>query len=146
MRGNLHAILVHAADIQDRDALVALLDQFAHRFPRLVVILADTAYRADWRTDLEREYGIEIRIVEKPADQQGFVVQKLRWIVERSIGWLGRYRRLARDYEYLPQYSESWIHLAAIGRLLQRLIPNPSLEPPYKNQHRTPALATSISP
>ena len=66
--------------------------------------------------------------------------------MERSIGWLGRYRRLARDYEYLPQYSESWIHLAAIGRLLQRLIPDPSLEPPYKNQHRTPALATSISP
>ena len=69
MRGNLLAILVHAADIQDRDALVALLDQFAHRFPRLVVILADTAYRADWRTDLEREYGIEIRIVEKPAER-----------------------------------------------------------------------------
>ena len=55
MRGNLLAILVHAADIQDRDALVALLDQFAHRFPRLVVILADTAYRADWRTELERD-------------------------------------------------------------------------------------------
>ena len=145
VRGNLCIIWVHAADIQDRDALVLLLDQFAARFPRLLVILADAGYRAEWLEELAQEYGIEIRIGEKPADQKGFVVHKLRWIVERSIAWLGRYRRLVKDYEQLVQYSEAWLHLASIGRLLQRLFPDPAVETPYKRQHRTPASACSIS-
>ena len=123
-----------------------MLDQFADRFPRLLVILVDAGYRAEWLVELEREYGIEIQIVEKPANQQGFVVHKLRWIVERSIAWWGRYRRLVRDYERLPQSSESWLHLASIGRLLQRLFPDPAVETPYKRQHRTPAPAHSVSP
>lgn len=145
VRGNLLAIVVHAADIPDREALALILDEYAAGWPRLLVILADAGYRADWRDELAREYGLEIRIVEKPADQKGFVVQKLRWIVERSIGWLGRYRRLAKDYEYLPWSSESWIHLASIGRLLQRLRPDPTVEPPYQNQHRRPASAALIA-
>jgi putative transposase len=144
-RGNLWILWVHAADLADRDALVLLLDQFRDQFPRVVVILADAGYRAEWRADLEREYGIEIRIVEKPATQRGFVVQPLRWIVERSIAWWGRYRRLVRDYEELPQYSESWLHLASIGRLLQRLFPDPAVEIPYTRQRRTPAPAQSVS-
>jgi putative transposase len=130
VRGNVFVVVIHAADLQDREALVLLLAEYAHRWPRVVVILADTAYRAADLGELEREYGIEIRIVEKPAEQPGFVVQKLRWIVERTLGWIGRYRRLAKDYEYLPQYSESWIHLASIGRLLQRLFPDPAVEQP----------------
>jgi putative transposase len=145
-RGNLWVLWVHAADLADRDALVLMLDQFANRCPRVVVLLADAGYRAEWLADLEREYGIEIRIVEKPANQKGFVVQKLRWIVERSIGWWGRYRRLVRDYEELPQYSEAWIHLAAIGRLLQRLFPDPAVEIPYTRQLRMPAPAPFVSP
>jgi putative transposase len=145
VRGNLLAIVVHAADIPDREALVLLLDEYAAGWSRLLVILADAGYRAEWRDELAREYGLDIRIVEKPADQKGFVVQKLRWIVERSIGWLGRYRRLAKDYEYLPWSSESWIHLASIGRLLQRLRPDPAVEPPYQNQHRRPVSAALIA-
>jgi transposase len=145
IRGNLCAIWVHAADLADREALVLMLDQFADRFPRVVVILVDAGYRAEWLDELAQEYGIEIRVVEKPATQQGFVVQPLRWIVERSIAWLGRYRRLVRDYEALPQSSEAWIHLASIGRLLQRLFPNPAVERPYKRQHRTPASARCVS-
>ena len=145
VRGNLLAILVHAADVPDRDALVLVLDEYAPGLPRLLVILADAGYRAEWREDLAREYGFEIRIVEKPAHQKGFVVQKLRWIVERSIGWLGRARRLAKDYEYLPWSSEAWIHLASIGRLLQRLFPDPAVEQPYKNQHRAPSLGTLLA-
>jgi putative transposase len=145
-RGALHVIWVHAADLADREALVLMLDQFRDRFPRVVVMLVDAGYRVEGLAELEREYGIEIRIVEKPANQKGFVVQKRRWIVERSIGWWGRYRRLVRDYEGLPQASESWIHLASIGRLLQRLFPDPAVERPYKRQPRTPAPALSVSP
>jgi putative transposase len=145
-RGNLLAIVVHAADIPDREALVLLLDEYAAGWPRLLVVLADAGYRAEWRDELAREYGLEIRIVEKPAAQKGFVVQPLRWIVERSIAWLGRYRRLAKDYEALPWSSESWIHLASISRLLQRLVPDPAAEPPYKNQHRLPSSGALIAP
>ena len=145
-RGNIAVIWVHAADLADREALVLMLEQFAGRFPRLVVILVAAAYRAEWLLELEREYGIELRVVEQPANQKGFVGQKLRWLVERSIAWLGRYRRLVRDYEGLPEYSEAWIHLASIGRLLQRLFPDPAAEQPYTRQRRAPALAWSVSP
>jgi putative transposase len=145
VRGNVCTIWVHAADLSDREALVLMLDQFADRFPRAIVILADAGYRAEWLAELAQEYGIEIRIVEKPAKQKGFVVQPLRWIVERSIAWWGRYRRLVRDYEQLPAYSETWLHLASIGRLLQRLFPHPAVEIPYKRQRRTPALAHTVS-
>jgi putative transposase len=144
-RGNLLAIVVHAADIPDREALVLLLDAYAAGWPRLLVVLADAGYRAEWRDELAREDGLAIRIVEKPAEQKGFVVQPLRWIVERSIAWLGRYRRLAKDYEFLPWSSESWIHLASIGRLLQRLRPDPTIEPPYRNQPRRPVSAGLIA-
>ena len=136
-RGNLFAIVVHSADLPDREALVFLLAEFAHRSPRLLMILADAAYRLKDQAPLEQEYGIEIRIVDKAARQKGFVVQPLRWMVERSIAWWGRYRRLAKDYEAVAQYSESWIYLASIGRLLQRLFPDPAIEPPYQNQHRS---------
>ena len=145
VRGNLWVIWVHAADLSDQDALALMLDQFAGQFPRVLVILVDLGYRAEWLPEVQQEYGVEIRVVEKPANQKGFVVQKLRWIVERSIAWLGRYRRLVRDYERWPEYSEAWIHLASIGRLLQRLFPNPALERPYQRQHRAPALAGSAS-
>ncbi len=121
VRGNLLAILVHAADIPDREALVLLLDEYAPGLPRLLVLLADAGYRAEWREDLAREYGLEIRIVEKPANQKGFVVQKLRWIVERSIGWMGQSRRLAKDYEHLPATSEAFIYVAMIRLMVKRL-------------------------
>lgn len=145
VRGNLLGILVHAADVPDQEGLVFLLEAHRAGLPRLLVILADAGYRAEWREDLAREYGLEIRIVEKPANQKGFVVQKLRWIVERSIGWMGWSRRLAKDYEYLPWSSEAWIHLASIGRLLQRVFPDPAIEQPYKNQHRPPSPAALIA-
>ena len=146
VRGNLWVIGVHAADLSDQDARALMLDQFAGQFPRVLVILVDLGYRAEWLPEVQQEYGVAIRVVEKPANQKGFVVQKLRWIVERAMAWLGRYRRLVRDYERWPESSESWIHLASIGRLLQRLFPDPSVEPPYKRQHRTPAIAGSAHP
>ena len=86
-----------------------------------MVILADTAYRADWRTDLEREYGIAIRIVEKPADQKGFVVLPRRWVVERTFAWLTQARRLNKEYERLTASSEAMIYLAMTRLLLRRL-------------------------
>ncbi len=137
--------MVHAANIQDRDALVLLLDQFADSLPRLVVILADEGYRAEWLDECSQEYGVEIRIVTKPAEQVGFVVQKLRWIVERTIAWLNRYRRLSKDYENLAQYSESMLYIASIRTMLKRLFPGGSADVPYRNKPKAPCTEATLS-
>jgi putative transposase len=144
-RGNILALIVHAADVQDRDALVLLLDEFRDMFPRLIVILADEGYRAEWLDDLSQEYGITIQIVTKPADQVGFVVQKLRWIAERTIAWVNRSRRLSKDYECLAQYSESMIYLASIRTTLKRLFPRRPGDIPYRNKQRTPSTGAILS-
>ena len=80
------------------------------------------------------EYGVVLEIVRKEEGQKGFVVQPTRWVVERSIAWLNRYRRLAKDYEYLVESSESRLYIASIQQLLQRLQPNSSLAKPYTSK------------
>ena len=83
IRGNLWVVWVHAADMSDRDALLHMLAQFAGQFPRVVVILVGAGYRAEWLPEVAEEYRIAIQVVKKPTNQKGFVVQKLRWRVER---------------------------------------------------------------
>lgn len=77
-----------------------------------------------------------LEIVQKEEGQKGFVVQPMRWVVERSIAWLNRYRRLAKDYEHLAESSESRLYIASIQQLLRRLRPNPSLPIPYNSKSK----------
>jgi putative transposase len=72
-----------------------------------------------------------LEILAKAADQVGFAVLPRRWVVEQSIASYGRARRLNKDYEHLAKYSESWVYLASIMFLLQRLHPRADREPPY---------------
>lgn len=65
---------------------------------------------------------VEAEIVRR-SDQPGFVVLPKRWIVERTFAWLGKYRRLSKDYEALPVVSETWIYIAMVDRMLHRLSP-----------------------
>ena len=67
----------------------------------------------------------------KPEEQQGFRVLPRRWVVERTIAWQGRSRRLSKDYEHATDYSESWCYLASIQLLLKRLRPPRGVEVPY---------------
>jgi putative transposase len=67
--------------------------------------------------------GLHPEIVTRSDDQKGFVVLPKRWIVERTFGWFGRYRRLSKDYEELPASSESMIYIAMIHLMLRRLAP-----------------------
>ena len=90
---------------------------------RISLIWADGAYKGplvDW---VKQQYGWVLEIVKKPADQQGFRVLPRRWVVERTLAWLGRYRRLSKDYEALPESEEAWITIAMINLMLQRLYP-----------------------
>ena len=121
--GLLLAVVVHAADVQDRDGAKLVLVKLAGRFPRLAVIWADGGYAGALLAWALAAGGWVIELVKKPAGATTFAVLPKRWIVERTFAWLGRCRRLSKDYEALPATSEAWIHIAMIHLMLKRLAP-----------------------
>ena len=130
-QGHLLAVLVHAADVNDREGARWLL-QVARRYWRtLQKLWADQGYTGDLADWLRAEFGIELEIVAKAAEQIGFAVLPRRWVVERTLAWSGRSRRLSKEYEHWPEYSETVIYLASIHGLLKRLAPDATQEGPY---------------
>jgi putative transposase len=114
-------VVVHAANIQDRDGARLLLEKARGRFPRLRLIWADGGYTGklvDWVKTLCLWV---LEIVKRSDDVKGFQVLPHRWVVERTFGWLGRYRRLSKDYEGLPESSEAMIYIAMIHLMVRRL-------------------------
>jgi putative transposase len=75
-----------------------------------------------------------LEIVPKLPDQVGFQVHPKCWLAERTLGWFTNYRRLSKDYEQRTEYSEAWVYIASIARMLRTLYPNPAEEPPYKRK------------
>jgi transposase len=132
--GFLLAVLVLAADVSDRDGAALLLQAYHARYPKLRRIWGDSHYGGDLGPETQAQYGILVTPVERPAEHQGFIPLPKRWIVERSLAWLSQCRRLARDYEHDPAYSEAWIHLAASHLLVKRFAPDHSLPPPYQRR------------
>jgi len=121
--GLLLAVVVHAASIQDRDGAKLVLAKLKDRFPRLKLIWADGGYAGqliDWTLTFG---GWLLEIVRRPEGSQGFEVLPRRWVVERTLAWLGRCRRLSKDYEALPETSEAWVKIAMIHLMLRRLKP-----------------------
>ena len=115
---------MHSADIQDRDGARLLLNKLAGRFRELRLIWADGGY-AGQLVDWVREHtGWELEIVRRPSGKREFAVLPRRWVVERTLAWLGRYRRLSKDYECLVSSSEAWIQIAMIQLMLRRLAPS----------------------
>jgi len=121
--GLLLAVVVHAANIQDRDGAKLVLAQLVGKFSRLKLIWADGGY-AGQLIDWTRALGHWIlEIVKRSDDMTGFQVLPRRWIVERTFAWFGRYRRLSKDYETLTESSEAVIYLAMTHLMLRRLKP-----------------------
>jgi putative transposase len=121
--GMVLAVVVHAANIQDRDGAKLVLALLKGRFSRLRLIWADGGYAGqliDWTRKLGRWV---LEIVKRSDDIKGFVILPKRWIVERTFSWFGRYRRLSKDYETLTDSSEAVIHLAMIQLMVRRLKP-----------------------
>lgn len=121
------ALVVHAANVQDRDGAKLAMAQLNEKrkgrrlFPRLKLIWADGGYAGqliDWAKHLGRW---TLEIVKR--GEAGFVVLPKRWIVERTFAWLGKYRRLSKDYETLTDSSESMIRVAMINLMIHRLEP-----------------------
>jgi len=114
--GLIWSLLVTAGDVQDRDAAKTLLEKVKGTLPRLMVIWADGAYAsvADWAKSC---CGWLLTTILRPVGIRAFVVLPKRWIVERTFAWLGKYRRLSKDYEASTRSSETWIYIAAIHRM-----------------------------
>ena len=115
-------VQVTSASVQDQHQLPSLLEVGRQRSQRLELVWLDEGYQNNLMHLLVAyQLGILLEIVPKPARQKGFVPLPRRWVVERTFAWLGRYRRLSKDYEFEPQSSESMIYLAMSKLMLRRL-------------------------
>jgi putative transposase len=121
LRGLLLAVVVTAADVQDRDGAKAVLLNVRGLLPRLRVIFADGGYAGQLIGWVKRRCGWLLRTVLRPVGVAGFVVLPKRWVVERTFGWLVKYRRLVKDYEADIVMSEAMIYAAMLHRMLRRL-------------------------
>jgi putative transposase len=129
--------VVHAANVTDRQGgqqLLEAMGDLGQTFPRLRHVWVDSAYQGSFTDWVEQTLHWTVEVVKRPsrwrwvpADQEppevpgGFQVVRRRWVVERTFGWLGRWRRTSKDYEYLPATSEGVIYLAMIRVMLRRL-------------------------
>jgi putative transposase len=129
--GLLLGVIVHAADIQDADSAWNLLKKIKQLYCWLKVVFADSIYNRVAVLLACFLLGLTLIIVRRIAGTTGFVVIPHRWIVERTLGWLGRWRRLSKDYEELPEVSGAMVTLAMIRLMLHRLS--------HPNRKRLPA-------
>ena len=111
---------VHAADIQDRDGAETLLRQARRRFPFIERIVADGGYAGPKMSALVARTGDWKLQIVKRSDVRGFVVLPKRWIVERTLAWISRNRRLCRDYERHTRIAVAFVKLAMIRIMLRR--------------------------
>lgn len=126
--GLLLIVVVHTANIQDRDGAKLVMEQVKGTFSRLRLIWADAGYSGklvDWTKII---CGWVLEIVKRSDDIKGFEVLPHRWIVERTFGWLGRYRRLSKDYEGLTESSQALIYVAMIKIMVTRIAKIKSLK------------------
>jgi len=119
--GLILIVMVLTAEQQDRDGARVVLTKMRDRLPRLKKIWADGGYAGklvDWVKDL---CGWVLEIVKRSDTAQGFEVIPHRWMVERTLGWLNRARRLSKDYERLPASAEAMVYLAMMPLMAKRL-------------------------
>lgn len=114
-------LVVHAANIQDRDGLERVCARIRRRFPWLTHLFADGAYQGAVADCAAAGQGLRLEIVKRPVGTEGFQLSPRRWVVERSFAWLGRNRRLAKDFEQLIETSTAMAVLAIIQLLARRL-------------------------
>ena len=122
--GLIWGLVVHSASVQDRDGAKLVLETVQGKLPRLKLVWADGGYAGQLIDWVEQVCGWVLEIVKRSEQAMGFELLKKRWIVERTLGWFGWYRRLSKDYEELTINSEAMILVCMIHRMLRHLRPD----------------------
>lgn len=136
-QGFVLKVKVLAANTADQEGAKHLLDNIQPQFPRLRHLWVDGGYRTTFVSWVKAQLGLTVQRVQHPNAgsrrritmpgvepapiDRSFKVIPRRWVVERTYGWLGRYRRLSKDYEYLPETSEAFIYSTTLRTLLRKL-------------------------
>ena len=134
--GLLLMVIVHAANVSEQAGARQILEKVAVAkamgrsfFQRLRLLWVDAGYQAgkDFCAWVKTLLGWRVEVVKRPEvnaqKKQGFILLPRRWVVERTFAWLNNYRRLSKDYESLPQSSETMVYLAMTNLMLHRLKP-----------------------
>lgn len=120
--GLLVGVVVCAANMGERAGAKLLLESLKYPLERLEKILVDAGFAgADMTEWVKDNFGWDWEVSKRAEGQKGFVVESKRWVVERTFAWIGKYRRLSKDYEFYWQTSESFIYLALIRKMLKNL-------------------------
>jgi len=116
-------LIVTPGDIQDRNVASTLLTMACHLFPSIIKGLGDGGYQGTTTAqEVFDDAGIPLEIVKRSDGKKGFYVLPKRWIVERTFGWLGRCRRLAKNFENLRRTHTAFIIMAMIRLMLRRIV------------------------
>ena len=120
--GLMVGLIVTPADVQDRDAISTLLKKARGLHPSIAKAIADGGYQGEaTANEVQADAGIPLEIVKRSDKVKGFKVLPKRWIVERTFGWLGRCRRLAKDWEKSLESATAFAHIASISMLTRRI-------------------------
>lgn len=120
--GHLVGATVHTADIQDRDGAVSVIASIRHLYPWLRHLFADGGYAGKKLTGALADLGAwTLQIVKRTDNAKGFELLPRRWVVERTFAWLGRCRRLSKDFEATIASAQAWIFIASIRCMLRRI-------------------------
>ena len=128
--GLVLGVVVHAGNIQDRDGAKLVFEKIKGKFSRLRLIWADGGYAGQLIEWVKNTCGWLLEIVKRNSEAKGFQLLPRRWVVERTFGWFGRYRRLSSDYEFQTDTSENMILIAMIQLMIHRLTRNGQLPIP----------------
>ncbi len=121
--GLIWGLVVHSGSVQDRDGAKLVLATVTGKLPRLEHIWADGGYAGQLIEWVQQACGWVLEIVKRGDNIKGFQVLPKRWIVERTLGWFGWYRRLSKDYEQRTDNSQAMILVCMIHRMLRHLKP-----------------------
>jgi putative transposase len=152
--GLILAVVVHSADIRDRAGAKLVLKEIGDKYPRLKLIWADAGYSGKPLQDFVlEEHQLKLEIVLKPSRRvivlegvepppyPGFTVLKWRWIVERTFAWLGRWRRMSKDYEVLESTAVALIYSIMLRIMTARLVRGGK---PIREARKKPITVTNL--
>lgn len=135
--GLLLICYVHSAAVNDRTGAKLVLGWLDEQYPTIELIWLDGGYANTVDDHLigwaDNEIGVKLEVIKRSDDVKGFQVLPRRWVVERTLGWVVRCRRLARDFERLTAHAEAMVHIAMTGLMLRRLT---GQQTRYRNNNR----------